>query len=128
MGTWGLTGLDRLLCFMIVQELQNFLVGLQRHVLRDKVWVDLLAGLSRTLTPVEGILGMFSPTPGESTGILPRIRLSVHQPIAISPKALQFPKRYPQLKNSASYEINTASITWCQFFPPLLSGRRGSSE
>ena len=55
-GTWGLTGLDRLLCFMIVQELQNFLVGLQRLVLRDKTWMDLLAGLNRTLAPIEGII------------------------------------------------------------------------
>ncbi len=57
-GTWGLTGLDRLLCFMIVQELQNFLVVLQRGVLRDKVWIDMLAGFNRTLNPVQGIVGM----------------------------------------------------------------------
>ena len=57
MGTWGLTGLDRLLCFMIVQELQNFLVGLQRLVLRDKTWIDLLAGFHKTLAPTEGIIG-----------------------------------------------------------------------
>ena len=56
-GTWGLTGLDRLLCFMIVQELQNFLIGLQRLVLKDKVWMDLLTGLARTLIPIEGVIG-----------------------------------------------------------------------
>ena len=56
-GTWGLTGLDRLMCFMIVQELQNFLIGLQRLVLKDRVWMDLLSGLTRTLIPIEGVIG-----------------------------------------------------------------------
>lgn len=59
-GTWGLTGLDRLLCFMIVQELQNFIVGLQRLVLKEKIWMDLLAGLNRTLAPTEGIVGLYT--------------------------------------------------------------------
>jgi len=56
-GTWGLTGLDRLLCFMIVQELQNFVRVLQRSALHDKVWLDTFATISKSLAPTAGTVG-----------------------------------------------------------------------
>ncbi|XP_078609635.1 WASH complex subunit 5-like [Branchiostoma floridae x Branchiostoma japonicum] len=56
LGTFGLTGLDRLLCFMIVRELQNFLAVLQRGVMRDKSWLDMFASLMKSLNPVRGIV------------------------------------------------------------------------
>lgn len=57
-GTWGLTGLDRLLCFMIVQELQNFTSFLERRVLKDKTSVDLFNKLSAELEPVTSLISM----------------------------------------------------------------------
>lgn len=58
-GTWGLTGLDRLLSFMIVKELQMLLLMLQRDVLRDKGCMDMLAGFSRTLNPTDKLIGLY---------------------------------------------------------------------
>ena len=63
-GTWGLTGLDRLLSFMIVQELQNFQITLQRGVLREKGTMDLFASYMKSLNPVAGVVnqpGKFYP-------------------------------------------------------------------
>ncbi|XP_033124935.1 WASH complex subunit 5-like [Anneissia japonica] len=55
-GTCGLTGVDRLLCFMIVRELQNFLAILERGVLRDKQWLDMFGNLMKSLNPVRGLV------------------------------------------------------------------------
>lgn len=54
-GSFGLTGLDKLLSFMIVKELQKFqalLVG----ALREKLVTDTLTGLAKTLTPVKSLI------------------------------------------------------------------------
>ena len=59
MGTWGLTGLDRLLCFMIVQELQNFTGFLERRVLKDKMAMELFSKLSVELGPVAGLVSKY---------------------------------------------------------------------
>ncbi|KAG7268685.1 hypothetical protein CRUP_032626 [Coryphaenoides rupestris] len=56
LGTFGLNGLDRLLCFMIVKELQNFLTLLQRSILRDKVVVEVFKGMVMAVNPVQGIV------------------------------------------------------------------------
>lgn len=50
-GISGITGLDRLISFMIVTELQNLLVNLQKGVLKDKNWLDLLGLVAKELTP-----------------------------------------------------------------------------
>ena len=55
-GTWGLTGLDRLLCFMIVQELQNFIRSLQRSLLNDKTWLEFFAVFTKSLGPVSSTI------------------------------------------------------------------------
>lgn len=55
-GSFGLTGLDKLLSFMIVKELQKFqalLVG----TLREKLVTDTLTGLAKTLAPVKSLIG-----------------------------------------------------------------------
>ncbi|TNN72878.1 WASH complex subunit strumpellin [Liparis tanakae] len=57
LGTFGLNGLDRLLCFTIVKELQNFLVWIQRTVLKDRAVVDVLKVLLAVVTPVQGVVG-----------------------------------------------------------------------
>ncbi|XP_077547549.1 WASH complex subunit strump isoform X4 [Haemaphysalis longicornis] len=55
-GTPGLTGLDRLLSFMIVKELQAVLRSLERGVLRDRSWQELLAGMGQALQPLDGLV------------------------------------------------------------------------
>uniref|UniRef100_A0A4W5JY73 WASH complex subunit 5 n=1 Tax=Hucho hucho TaxID=62062 RepID=A0A4W5JY73_9TELE len=57
LGTFGLNGLDRLLCFMIVKELQNFLTVLQKTILRDKAMVDVFKAMLSAVNPVKGIVG-----------------------------------------------------------------------
>uniref|UniRef100_A0A3B5B7X9 WASH complex subunit 5 n=1 Tax=Stegastes partitus TaxID=144197 RepID=A0A3B5B7X9_9TELE len=56
LGTFGLNGLDRLLCFMIVKELQNFLTMLQKTILRDKAVVDVFKSMLGAVNPVQGIV------------------------------------------------------------------------
>ncbi|XP_039594068.1 WASH complex subunit 5 [Polypterus senegalus] len=56
LGTFGLNGLDRLLCFMIVKELQIFLSMLQRTILRDRYLLDILRALMNAVSPVKGIV------------------------------------------------------------------------
>lgn len=58
-GTFGLTGLDRLLCFMIVKELQNYQVLMNRTVLnpKEKTWIEALNSFTKTLSPVKGTVG-----------------------------------------------------------------------
>ncbi|XP_023214249.1 WASH complex subunit 5-like, partial [Centruroides sculpturatus] len=55
-GTPGLTGLDRLLSFMIVTELQGVLKLIEKIVIKDKSWQDTLDNLQNALHPVSGIL------------------------------------------------------------------------
>uniref|UniRef100_A0A672H711 WASH complex subunit 5 n=1 Tax=Salarias fasciatus TaxID=181472 RepID=A0A672H711_SALFA len=56
LGTFGLNGLDRLLCFMIVKELQNFLTMLQKTILKDKAVVDVFKTMLTAVNPVQGIV------------------------------------------------------------------------
>lgn len=56
LGTFGLNGLDRLLCFMIVRELQNFLTILQKTILKDKAVVEVFRTLQGAVSPVQGIV------------------------------------------------------------------------
>uniref|UniRef100_A0A8C5DMP7 WASH complex subunit 5 n=1 Tax=Gouania willdenowi TaxID=441366 RepID=A0A8C5DMP7_GOUWI len=57
LGTFGLNGLDRLLCFKIVKELQHFLTMLQRTILKDKAVVEVLKSMLGAVNPVQGIVG-----------------------------------------------------------------------
>uniref|UniRef100_A0A8D2ZZ93 WASH complex subunit 5 n=1 Tax=Scophthalmus maximus TaxID=52904 RepID=A0A8D2ZZ93_SCOMX len=57
LGTFGLNGLDRLLCFMIVKELQNFLTMLQKTILKDRGVVDVFKAMLGAVNPVQGIVG-----------------------------------------------------------------------
>ncbi|XP_066434881.1 WASH complex subunit 5 [Eleutherodactylus coqui] len=56
LGTFGLNGLDRLLCFMIVKELQNFLRLYQRVILKDKTAQETLRALQKVVSPIKGII------------------------------------------------------------------------
>ncbi|CAN8006003.1 unnamed protein product, partial [Ixodes pacificus] len=55
-GTPGLTGLDRLLSFMIVKELQGILRSLDKGMAKDKSWQELLTNLSSSLQPLDGLV------------------------------------------------------------------------
>uniref|UniRef100_A0A8C7KL43 WASH complex subunit 5 n=1 Tax=Oncorhynchus kisutch TaxID=8019 RepID=A0A8C7KL43_ONCKI len=59
LGTFGLNGLDRLLCFMMVKELQNFLSVFQKTILRDKAMVDVFKAMLSAVNPVKGIVGRY---------------------------------------------------------------------
>lgn len=58
-GTFGLTGLDRLLSFMIVRELQSMFNFLNKSLRKDKTWQDVYATLSKSIHPPAGIVGMY---------------------------------------------------------------------
>ncbi|ELU12274.1 hypothetical protein CAPTEDRAFT_155968 [Capitella teleta] len=55
-GSWGLSGLDRLLCFMIVQDLQDFGVMLSKTLFADKTWVEFFSKFGRDLQPTSGLI------------------------------------------------------------------------
>eukprot|EP00111_Clytia_hemisphaerica_P004569 TCONS_00013127-protein len=55
-GTPGLVGLDKLLSFMIVKELQNIVTYLQRVLLKDQNNVKLLGDFGKTVSPVKGVI------------------------------------------------------------------------
>jgi WASH complex subunit strumpellin len=55
-GSFGLTGLDRLLSFMIVKELQ-LLTGAIQNVCVHKESSDMLDSFMRQLTPIDNIIG-----------------------------------------------------------------------
>ena len=59
MGSFGLAGLDRLLCFMMVKELQAFMVLGSRVLMnpKDKTWNDMMYAFSQSLSPVKGVVG-----------------------------------------------------------------------
>ncbi|XP_057354108.1 WASH complex subunit 5-like isoform X1 [Manis pentadactyla] len=56
LGTFGVNGLDRLLCFMIVKELQNFLSMFQKIILRDRTVQDTLKALTTAVIPLKSIV------------------------------------------------------------------------
>uniref|UniRef100_A0A8C3I6N3 WASH complex subunit 5 n=1 Tax=Chrysemys picta bellii TaxID=8478 RepID=A0A8C3I6N3_CHRPI len=56
LGTFGLNGLDRLLCFMIVKELQNFLSMFQKNIQRDRTVQETLKSLMNVVSPLKGIV------------------------------------------------------------------------
>lgn len=58
-GSFGLNGLDRLLSFMIVRELQNFQILLQKGILRDKNAYEMISSLSKSLHPIRGLVSKF---------------------------------------------------------------------
>lgn len=56
LGTFGLNGLDRLLCFMIVKELQNFLSMFQKIILRERTVQETLKTLMSAVSPLKSIV------------------------------------------------------------------------
>ncbi|XP_034373429.1 WASH complex subunit 5 [Arvicanthis niloticus] len=56
LGTFGLNGLDRLLCFMIVKELQNFISMFQKIILRERTVQETLKTLMSAVSPLRSIV------------------------------------------------------------------------
>lgn len=56
LGIAGLTGLDKLLSFMIVTEIQNLLGALHKGVLKDKAWLEMFGTVSKGLAPATGVI------------------------------------------------------------------------
>uniref|UniRef100_UPI00359007A0 WASH complex subunit 5 n=1 Tax=Myxine glutinosa TaxID=7769 RepID=UPI00359007A0 len=57
LGTFGMTGLDRLLCFMIVRELQNAVEYVQKSVLKEKMLLDQFATFMKLASPLKTNIG-----------------------------------------------------------------------
>ncbi|EDV23219.1 uncharacterized protein TRIADDRAFT_27621 [Trichoplax adhaerens] len=57
LGTCGLTGLDRLLCFMIVKELQNFKVFHVKRAMKDGMFCTMLNSLNQQIQPTTKLVG-----------------------------------------------------------------------
>ncbi|PIO24305.1 hypothetical protein AB205_0124900, partial [Aquarana catesbeiana] len=73
LGTFGLNGLDRLLCFMIVKELQNFLRLYQRMILRDKTVQETLRALQKVVSPLKGIIANSSKIYSSAIAKTPKV-------------------------------------------------------
>jgi hypothetical protein len=53
-GTAGINGLDRLLSFMIVTELQSILQYLDRNFTKDKAWQEILFAINDNIENIDG--------------------------------------------------------------------------
>ena len=58
-GTWGLSGLDRLLSFMIVEKLQTFQRFIH-NVTCDDGWQNMFLTLNDILAPLTSLVGKLS--------------------------------------------------------------------
>ncbi|KAF4520181.1 hypothetical protein B566_EDAN003893 [Ephemera danica] len=54
--TFGLTGVDRLLGFMIVTELQNLFNFVQKDLLNDKTQLEIFANIAKSLSPNSNLI------------------------------------------------------------------------
>jgi len=55
--TPGLVGLDKLMSFMIVRELQRFAMFLQQNIMKDPTTTSLLESLVKQIAPVKSLIG-----------------------------------------------------------------------
>ena len=55
-GTPGLLGLDKLLSFMLVKELQNFVAFLTKNLYKDANVVKMVSELAKTISPLKQLL------------------------------------------------------------------------
>ena len=53
LGTFGLKGLDKLYCFMLVQALQNFIHTFNKSVVSAKLWSEIFSILAETPEPTK---------------------------------------------------------------------------
>ncbi|XP_065218583.1 WASH complex subunit 5 [Planococcus citri] len=80
-GVSGLTGLDRLICFMIVTKLQNLLDTLRKEVIRDKMWTDLFTNAMNTFSNPSQLIEHPSKVYGQYLGKLYKLPASISESI-----------------------------------------------
>ncbi|XP_039285304.1 WASH complex subunit 5-like [Nilaparvata lugens] len=105
--TCGLTGLDRLICFMIVTEMHNFMNLLQKKVLREKAWLEAMSEIAKALSPNFLNIG----NPGKTYLQLVNRCMNLHR---IWPQYLDCVLRVGQLqllRKHIFYQLNTS----CKF-------------
>ncbi|KAK0052092.1 WASH complex subunit strumpellin [Biomphalaria pfeifferi] len=109
-GSFGLCGLDRLLCFMIVKELQSFQTSFQRFVLKDKSMMDLFAQYTKAFSPLQGLINQpqkfYSQLLAKTSRILPS-----YVDIILKVGQMQL------LRRQIAYELNTS----CKFDSKFLA-------
>ena len=59
-GTFGMTGLDRLLGLQATTVLQKIVGVMETNVFKDKTWFDLLENMSNSLNPIENVIAQVS--------------------------------------------------------------------
>ncbi|PAA47126.1 hypothetical protein BOX15_Mlig019935g2, partial [Macrostomum lignano] len=77
--SFGLSGLDRLLSFMLVSALQTLLRQFQRHVTKDKLAVDQLTGLADLMRPFDSLLPTGQPPAKLLAGAAGRLQRQLQQ-------------------------------------------------
>nr|CAD7567981.1 unnamed protein product [Timema californicum] len=110
-GTAGLAGLDRFFCFMIVTELQNFLNTLQKGVLKDKAWLDMVTDVSKGLSPNTTLINNPARFYVQYTSRAQKVW----------PQILEWTHKVGQLqvlRKNIAYELNTS----CKFDSKHLAG------
>lgn len=68
--TFGLSALDRLFCFMIVRELQNYIKYLQRSMMMTPAYQETLKKFTRTVSHPEKLVRKWSYIRLEKNAIL----------------------------------------------------------
>nr|CAD7425882.1 unnamed protein product [Timema monikensis] len=110
-GTAGLAGLDRFFSFMIVTELQNFLNTLQKGVLKDKAWLDMVTDVSKCLSPNTTLISNPARFYVQYTSRAQKVW----------PQILEWTHKVGQLqvlRKNIAYELNTS----CKFDSKHLAG------
>ena len=59
-GTFGMTGLDRLIGLQSTTVLQKIVGVMETNVFKDKTWFDLLENMSNSLNPIENVIAQVS--------------------------------------------------------------------
>lgn len=109
-GTPGLTGLDRLLCFMIVTELQSLIRSYERVILGDKVWQEQLKSLHSLLQPINKLIAQPSRMYGPPISKASKYVALLESLLRIGQMQL--------LRRRIAYELNTS----CKFDSKHLEG------
>ena len=55
-GTFGMSGLDRLLGLQATSILQKIVGVMDTNVFKDRAWFDLLDNMSNSLNPIENVI------------------------------------------------------------------------
>jgi len=56
LGTYGLSGLDRLYRFMIVRELQKYVANVGQMITKEKSWCEAITILAKSLLPTQNLI------------------------------------------------------------------------